>query len=223
MHEGHRRPIGDARAYRFKATKPFTFAMATLSSKLSCNVGPSLPPPPPCLYICTQSTRSLEDLSFTPPQIRITGDALQVAEFSKRLVAAVLAYFPDNAESFKSVSKATVLAIISQVGFFLQENYPMQALHTSLIHEPGTDYEEFDIHDPISRYNLGEVKFADFRLEMAVRLMKTARLDLRLAGLIELKEVLVRIQNLQQGRSRPRRRSDIDMEVQMELDKKPIE
>jgi len=96
-------------------------------------------------------------------------------------------------------------------------------MHSSVIHEPGMHFEEFDAHDPISRYNLGEVKFADFRLEMAVRLMKTTRLDLRLAGLVELKEVLVRIQNLQQGRSRPRRRSDIDMEVQTEQDRKPIE
>ncbi|KAG0045590.1 hypothetical protein BGZ83_009224 [Gryganskiella cystojenkinii] len=156
-------------------------------------------------------------------RIRIAGDAAQVADFSRRLITAVLAYFPDHADSFKSVSKATVQDIISQVGYFLQENYPMQAMHSSLVHEQGTDYEEFDIHDPVSRFNLGEVKYADFRIEMAVRLMKTTRLDLRLAGLIELKEVLVRIQNLQQGRSRVRRRSDLDMDVQMELDRKPVE
>lgn len=116
-----------------------------------------------------------------------------------------------------------MLEIIAYVGVFLVENYRVQTPYSTLIQEPDTDYEEFDVHDPISRSNLGEAKFADFRLEMAVRLMKTSRLDLRLTGLVELKEVLVRIQRLQQGRSRLRRRSEADMEVQMEQDRVPIE
>ncbi|KAF9352724.1 hypothetical protein BGX26_009493 [Mortierella sp. AD094] len=147
----------------------------------------------------------------------------KLSEFSKRLITAVLGYFPDNADNFRSVSKATVLDIISLVGYFLLENYRMQTMHLNSGEEPDADYGEFSLHDPISRSNLGEVKFADFRLEMAVRLMKTSRLDLRLAGLVELKEVLVRIQRLQQGRSRLRRRSEVDMDLQMDLDRKPIE
>ncbi|KAF8979549.1 hypothetical protein BGZ46_005284 [Entomortierella lignicola] len=147
----------------------------------------------------------------------------KLSEFSKRLITAVLGYFPDNADNFRSVSKMTVLDIISLVGFFLLENYRMQTIHLHSGDEPDADYEEFSLHDPISRFNLGEVKYADFRLEMAVRLMKTSRLDLRLAGLVELKEVLIRIQRLQQGRSRLRRRSEVDMDLQMDLDRKPIE
>ncbi|KAF9573119.1 hypothetical protein EC968_008968 [Mortierella alpina] len=149
--------------------------------------------------------------------------AAGVSELSKRLIAAVLAYFPDHGDSFRSASKTAVLEIIAYVGVFLVENYRVQTPYSSLIQEPDADYEEFDVHDPISRSNLGEAKFADFRLEMAVRLMKTSRLDLRLTGLVELKEVLVRIQRLQQGRSRLRRRSEADMEVQMEQDRVPIE
>ncbi|CAO3573904.1 unnamed protein product [Mortierella alpina] len=149
--------------------------------------------------------------------------AAGVSELSKRLIAAVLAYFPDHGDSFRSASKTTVLEIIARVGVFLVENYRVQTPYSSLIQEPDTDYEEFDVHDPISRSNLGEAKFADFRLEMAIRLMKASRLDLRLTGLVELKEVLVRIQRLQQGRSRLRRRSEADMEVQMEQDRVPIE
>lgn len=103
------------------------------------------------------------------------------------------------------------------------ENYRPQVLHSTTILEPDADYAEFNLQDPVSRSNLGEVKFADFRLEMAVRLMKTSRLDLRLAGLIELKDVLVRIQRLQQGRTRIRRRSDVEMDVQVDRDRKPIE
>ncbi|KAF9113716.1 hypothetical protein BGX27_000930 [Mortierella sp. AM989] len=147
----------------------------------------------------------------------------KLSEFSRRLITAVLGYFPDNADNFRSVSKATVLDIISLVGYFLLENYRMQSLHFNSAEEPDADYEEFSLHDPISRSNLGEVKFADFRLEMAVRLMKTSRLDLRLAGLVELKDVLSRIQRLQLGRSRLRRRSEADMDLQMDLDRKPIE
>ncbi|KAF9091841.1 hypothetical protein BGX23_004831 [Mortierella sp. AD031] len=146
--------------------------------------------------------------------------AVRVAETTKRLTTAVLAYFPDNTDSFKSVSKATVIEIIHDVGYFLLENY---RLCSDFIQEPDTDYEEFDMHDSVSRSSLGEVKFADFRIEMAVRLMKASRLDLRLAGLIELKEVLVRIQRLQQSRSRMRRRSEADMDVQLDQDRKPIE
>ncbi|KAF9957098.1 hypothetical protein BGZ72_002145 [Mortierella alpina] len=149
--------------------------------------------------------------------------AAGVSELSKRLIAAVLAYFPDHGDSFRSASKTAVLEIIGFVGVFLVENYRVQTPYSTLILEPDTDYEEFDVHDPVSRSNLGEAKFADFRLEMAVRLMKTSRLDLRLTGLVELKEVLVRIQRLQQGRSRLRRRSEADMEVQMEQDRVPIE
>ncbi|KAF9938245.1 hypothetical protein BGZ67_000390 [Mortierella alpina] len=149
--------------------------------------------------------------------------AAGVSELSKRLIVAVLAYFPDHGDSFRFASKIAVLEIIAYVGVFLVENYRVQTPYSTLIQEPDTDYEEFDVHDPISRSNLGEAKFADFRLEMAVRLMKTSRLDLRLTGLVELKEVLVRIQRLQQGRSRLRRRSEADMEVQMEQDRVPIE
>ncbi|KAF9401029.1 hypothetical protein BGX21_002899 [Mortierella sp. AD011] len=147
----------------------------------------------------------------------------KLSEFSKRLITAVLGYFPDNTDNFRSVSKVTVLDIIALVGYFLLENYRMQTMHLNSGDEPDAEYGEFSLHDPISRSNLGEVKFADFRLEMAVRLMKTSRLDLRLAGLVELKEVLVRIQRLQQGRSRLRRRSEVDMDLQMDLDRKPIE
>ncbi|KAF8941088.1 hypothetical protein BGZ58_002552 [Dissophora ornata] len=162
------------------------------------------------------------------PDIPVAGDSehsaiSKLTELSKRLISAVLGFFPDNADSFRSVSKAAVLEIISQVGYFLLENYRLQSLHPNMVLEPDTDYGDFDLNDPVSRSNLGEVKFADFRLEMAVRLMKTSRLDLRLAGLMELKEVLVRIQRLQQGRARMRRRSEADMDVQMELDRKPIE
>lgn len=110
--------------------------------------------------------------------------------------------------------------IIHDVGFFLLENY---RLVSDFIQEPDTVYEEFDIHDSASRSSLGEVKFADFRIDMAVRLMKASRLDLRLAGLVELKEVLVRIQRLQQTRSRMRRRSEADMDLQLDQDRRPIE
>lgn len=110
--------------------------------------------------------------------------------------------------------------IIHDVGYFLLENY---RLVSDFIQEPDTVFEEFDIHDSASRSSLGEVKFADFRIEMAVRLMKASRLDLRLAGLVELKEVLVRIQRLQQTRSRMRRRSEADMDLQLDQDRKPIE
>jgi hypothetical protein len=143
-----------------------------------------------------------------------------VFEATKRLTVAVLGYFPDHADSFKSVSKATVSDIIHDVGFFLLENYRMV---TDFIQEQDTVYEELDIYDSASRSSLGEVKFADFRIEMAIRLLKTSRLDLRLAGLIELKEVLVRIQRLQQTRSRMRRRSEVDMDLQVDHDRKPIE
>ncbi|KAG0306868.1 hypothetical protein BGZ97_000587 [Linnemannia gamsii] len=146
--------------------------------------------------------------------------AIRVAETTKRLTTAVLGYFPDQTDSFKSVSKATVTEIIHDVGYFLLENY---RLVSDFIQEPDTVYEEFDIHDSASRSSLGEVKFADFRIEMAVRLMKASRLDLRLAGLVELKEVLVRIQRLQQTRSRMRRRSEADMDLQLDQDRKPIE
>ncbi|KAF9930001.1 hypothetical protein FBU30_001020 [Linnemannia zychae] len=158
-------------------------------------------------------------------RLHVQGDseqhqAARVAETTKRLTAAVLAYFPDNTDSFKSISKVTVIEIIHDVGYFLLENY---RLVSDSIQEPDAPFEEFDIHDSTSRSSLGEVKFADFRVEMAVRLMKTSRLDLRLAGLIELKEVLVRIQRLQQTRSRMRRRSETDMDLQLDLDRKPIE
>ncbi|KAG0203301.1 hypothetical protein BGX28_004397 [Mortierella sp. GBA30] len=180
----------------------------------------------------TESTeiklRNLNQLLGLMSRIQVATDldhvhTVSVSELSKRLIAAVLGYFPDNGDGFRSASKATVLEIISHVGVFLVENYRLQTSYSTVIQEPDTDYEEFDLHDPISRSNLGEAKFADFRLEMAVRLMKTSRLDLRLAGLVELKEVLVRVQRLQQGRSRLRRRSETDMEVQMEQDRVPIE
>ncbi|KAI7819439.1 hypothetical protein BC939DRAFT_460245, partial [Gamsiella multidivaricata] len=161
-------------------------------------------------------------------RIPVSGDSehsqiSKLSDLSRRLVAAVLAVFPDHADSFRFVNKTTVLDIISQVGCFLLENYRLQGLHSNAVVEQDTGYGEYGIQDQMSLSNLGEVKFADFRLEMAVRLMKTSRLDLRLAGLIELKEVLVRIQRLQQGRSRLHRRSEADMDVQMEMDRKPIE
>jgi hypothetical protein len=136
------------------------------------------------------------------------------------LTAAILGYFPDHLDGFKSVNKSVILNIISLVGEFLIENHRSPILSPGFHHETDFDYD-FE-QDPISRSNVSEIKYSDFRLEMAVRLMKTTRLDLRLAGLIELKEVLVRIQRLQQNRSRLRRRSDSDMDV-VEADKKPIE
>ncbi|KAG0029169.1 hypothetical protein BGZ81_004061 [Podila clonocystis] len=141
-------------------------------------------------------------------------------DFTKRLTAAILGYFPDHLDGFKSVNKSVILNIISLVGQFLIENHRSPILSPGYHHETDFDYD-FE-QDPISRSNVSEIKYSDFRLEMAVRLMKTTRLDLRLAGLIELKEVLVRIQRLQQNRSRLRRRSDSDMDV-VEADKKPIE
>ncbi|KAG0032025.1 hypothetical protein BGZ82_006708 [Podila clonocystis] len=141
-------------------------------------------------------------------------------DFTKRLTAAILGYFPDHLDGFKSVNKSVILNIISLVGQFLIENHRSPILSPGFHHETDFDYD-FE-QDPISRSNVSEIKYSDFRLEMAVRLMKTTRLDLRLAGLIELKEVLVRIQRLQQNRSRLRRRSDSDMDV-VEADKKPIE
>jgi hypothetical protein len=147
----------------------------------------------------------------------------KLSDISRRLVTAVLGFFPDHADGFRSANIAAVLEIISQVGNFLLDNYRLQGLQPTTIQEQDEDYGDINSQDHVSISNLGEVKFADFRLEMAVRLMKTSRLDLRLAGLIELKEVLVRIQRLQQGRSRFRRRSEADMDVQMELDRKPVE
>ncbi|KAF9310793.1 hypothetical protein BG003_008108 [Podila horticola] len=141
-------------------------------------------------------------------------------DFTKRLTTAILGYFPDHLDGFKSVNKSVILNIISLVGQFLIENNRSPILSPGFHHETEFDYD-FE-QDPISRSNVSEIKYSDFRLEMAVRLMKTTRLDLRLAGLIELKEVLVRIQRLQQNRSRLRRRSDSDMDV-VEADKKPIE
>ncbi|KAG0316912.1 hypothetical protein BGZ99_006614 [Dissophora globulifera] len=172
--------------------------------------------------------RQLQLMLSLMSRIPVAGDSEQsalfkLADYSKRLVSAILKYFPDNADSFRSLNKAAILEIISQVGYFLIENYRLQSLHPSVAPEKDADYEDFDLNDPISRLNLGEVKFADFRLEMAVRLMKTSRLDLRLAGLIELKEVLARIQRLQHGRTRMRRRSEADMDMQMDLDRKPVE
>ncbi|KAF9333682.1 hypothetical protein BGZ91_011161, partial [Linnemannia elongata] len=169
--------------------------------------------------------KSLHMLLSLMSRLHVQGDsephqAIGVAETAKRLTTAVLGYFPDHTDSFKSVSKATVNDIIHDVGYFLLENY---RLVSDFIQEPHTVFEEFDIHDSASRSSLGEVKFADFRIEMAVRLMKASRLDLRLAGLVELKEVLVRIQRLQQTRSRMRRRSEADMDLQLDQDRKPIE
>ncbi|KAG0375629.1 hypothetical protein BGX24_008849 [Mortierella sp. AD032] len=169
--------------------------------------------------------KSLHMLLGLMSRLHVQGDtehhqAIRVAETTKRLTTVVLGYFPDHTDSFKSVSKATVSDIIHDVGYFLLENYRMVS---DFIQEPDTVYEEFDIHDSASRSSLGEVKFADFRIDMAVRLLKTSRLDLRLAGLIELKEVLVRIQRLQQTRSRMRRRSEADMDLQLDQDRKPIE
>lgn len=169
--------------------------------------------------------KSLHMLLSLMSRLHVQGDsephqAIGVAETAKRLTTAVLGYFPDHTDSFKSVSKATVNDIIHDVGYFLLENY---RLVSDFIQEPDTVFEEFDIHDSASRSSLGEVKFADFRIEMAVRLMKASRLDLRLAGLVELKEVLVRIQRLQQTRSRMRRRSEADMDLQLDQDRKPIE
>ncbi|KAF9905687.1 hypothetical protein EC991_001361 [Linnemannia zychae] len=169
--------------------------------------------------------KSLHMLLGLMSRLHVEGDtehhqATRVVETTKRLTAAVLGYFPDHTDSFKSVSKATVSDIIHDVGYFLLENYRMVS---DFIQEPDVVYEELDIHDSASRSSLGEVKFADFRIEMAVRLLKTSRLDLRLAGLIELKEVLVRIQRLQQTRSRMRRRSEADMDLQLDQDRKPIE
>ncbi|KAF9917165.1 hypothetical protein BX616_001769 [Lobosporangium transversale] len=143
--------------------------------------------------------------------------------YSRRLMTTVLGYFPDHNDSFRSMSKASVQDVISFVGIFLLENYRIQAHQSHTNQEIDEGYEDFDPSDPVSRSNLGEVKFADFRLEMAVRLMKTSRLDLRLAGLAELKEVLLRIQRLQHGRPRLRRRSDTDMDAHMDTDRKPIE
>ncbi|KAI1320684.1 hypothetical protein EDD11_010218 [Mortierella claussenii] len=161
-------------------------------------------------------------------RIPVAGDSersqfSRLSEYSRRLIVAVLGYFPDHADSFRSVSKGTVLEVISTVGTFLLENYRLQAQQAYAEQEPDADYRDFDIHDPLVRSNLGEVKFADLRLEMAVRLMKTSRLDLRLAGLVELKDVLLRIQRPQQGRPRLRRRSEADLDMRMDLDGKPIE
>ncbi|KAG0255604.1 hypothetical protein BG011_005045 [Mortierella polycephala] len=160
--------------------------------------------------------------------VQVTGNAeqsqaMRVSDLTKRLTTAVSGFFSEHMDSFRSANKATVLGIITHVGNFLLENYRLQSPFFNVVQETDPDYEEFDLHDPISRSNLGEVKFADFRLDMAVRLMKTSRLDLRLAGLVELKEVLVRIQRLQHNRSRLRRRSDSEMDVQMEQDRAPIE
>ncbi|KAF9438483.1 hypothetical protein BGZ76_007602 [Entomortierella beljakovae] len=166
--------------------------------------------------------RSLLSLLALISRIPVTGVS-KLSDLSKRLITAVLGYFPDNTDSFRSAGKAAVLDIISLVGYFLLENYRMQSVHSTSGEELDADYEEFSLQDPVSRSNLGEVKYADFRLEMSVRLMKTSRLDLRLTGLVELKEVLVRIQRLQQGRSRLRRRSDTDMDLQMDIDRRPIE
>ncbi|KAF9195866.1 hypothetical protein BGZ50_003127 [Haplosporangium sp. Z 11] len=160
--------------------------------------------------------------------VQVTEDAgqsqaMRVSDLTKRLTTAVSRFFSEHMDSFRSANKATVLGIITHVGNFLLENYRLQSPFCNVIQETDPDYEDFDLHDPISRSDLGEVKFADFRLDMAVRLMKTSRLDLRLAGLVELKEVLVRIQRLQHSRSRLRRRSDSEMDVQMEQDRAPIE
>ncbi|KAI9234743.1 MAG: hypothetical protein BYD32DRAFT_438947 [Podila humilis] len=166
------------------------------------------------LLLLTLVSRS-QLLARESDQSSIAGD-----DFTKRLTAAILGYFPDHLDGFKSVNKSVILNIISLVGQFLIENHRSPILSPGFHHETEFDYD-FE-QDPISRSNVSEIKYSDFRLEMAVRLMKTTRLDLRLAGLIELKEVLVRIQRLQQNRSRLRRRSDSDMDV-VEADKKPIE
>ncbi|KAF9580262.1 putative ubiquitin carboxyl-terminal hydrolase FAF-X, partial [Lunasporangiospora selenospora] len=169
----------------------------------------------------------------------------QVAEAVTRLTTIVLDFFPDHLDAFKSVNKVAVVDIISHVGCLVLEIYRASTSFltgssigsdSSMLREFDPSLDDFDHYDYHHRPQLskstllGEVKFAEFRLEMAVRLMNTSRLDLRLAGLVELKEVLVRIQRLQHGisevgpgGSRIRRRSDSDMEILQEQDKKPVE
>ncbi|KAF9428041.1 hypothetical protein BGZ94_003521 [Podila epigama] len=162
-------------------------------------------------------------LSRIQPQVREPDHSQVVTgmDTPKRLTTAILSYFPEHLDGFKSANKSIVLNIINLVGHFLLES-SRAPLSPSFHQEPDIDFD-FESKDSISKTNAGETRFADFRLEMAVRLMKTTRLDLRLAGLIELKEVLVRIQRLQQGRSRFRRRSDTEVDEQVEVDKIPIE
>ncbi|KAG0229118.1 hypothetical protein BGW42_001784 [Actinomortierella wolfii] len=182
--------------------------------------------------------RQLLSLLTLCSKIRLEGDnqksrAVIAAEYSNRLTSIVLKYFPDQVDVLNVVDKAIVYDIVGQVSDFLLENSRVRSRSYEGIEDSEDDDDmsgpsEYHHHNH-RRHSTSEIrahmKVADFRLEMAARMMKCSRLDMRLAGLSELKEVLAPVLSRmqQQPRARVRRRSDGESYGIPELDKKSIE